>query len=312
MMPRHVLLLGGCGFAGSALTAALLQCGCRVSVIGRTPRQHENRPGIDYYPASLEHQATLKALLPCVDVVIHLASASTPSTSSLDPSFETLHNVMPMARFLDVFAEWSDIPLIYLSSGGAIYGDPPTGRATEDLPLRPLSYYGAGKSAIEALIQSFCHQAKRDAFILRPSNFYGPSQGPRPGFGLIPTLFHRALGGGAIDIWGDGNTVRDYLYIDDFVRLVIRLLEMRPQGCVIYNVGSGTGMSINAMCEAVEGVTGKTLLRNYHPIRKVDVKHIVLDIDKVVRETGWAPEVAIGDGLLQTWNRLMIESGAAM
>lgn len=304
MNKKNILLLGGTGFVGRKLVTRLNQRGHRISVISRSTRQTPFPQEIAYFACSLEHRETLRQLLPTTDIVIHLASASTPATSTLDPTFEALHNVMPTARFLEIFAEYPEAKLIYLSSGGAIYGDNSNPLVDEQQASMPLSYYGAGKASIEALLHAFCHQTGRNATILRPSNFYGPGQPVRPGFGIIPTLISRALNSQTIEIWGDGNTIRDYLHIDDFTSIIEKLInqEANRPGCKIYNAGTGTGTTVNQLCEFIENLNEKPLHRTYRTIRKVDVKRIVLDNQRIKSELDWEPTIDLKSGLEETWN----------
>lgn len=304
MSGKNILLLGGTGFVGRKLVTWLSQRGHTLSVISRSTRQTPFTPDIAYFSCSLEHRETLRRLLPTTDVVIHLASASTPATSTLDPTFEALHNVMPTARFLEIFAEYPATKLIYLSSGGAIYGDNPNPIVDENQASMPLSYYGAGKASIEALLHAFCHQTGRSATILRPSNFYGPGQPVRPGFGIIPTLISRALNNQTIEIWGDGNTIRDYLHIDDFTLIIEKLINQDSAipDCKIYNAGTGTGTTVNQLCDLIENLNGRPLQRTYHTIRKVDVKRIVLDNQRIKAALDWEPTIDLLSGLEETWD----------
>lgn len=303
MRKKNILLLGGTGFVGRKLVSALQAQGDSITVISRSTRQSPFPAEIKYYSCSLEHKQTLRQLLPSTDVVIHLASASTPSTSVLDPAFETLHNLMPTSRFLETFAEYPQARLIYLSSGGAIYGNNPNEKVDEQQPTKPLSYYGSGKAAIEALLHAFCHQTNRNATILRPSNFYGPGQPERAGFGIVPALMSRAIRDEAIEIWGDGNTIRDYLHIDDFTELVKKVIGQADSnpGCHIYNAGTGIGTSVNQICAYIEKLAGKPLQKSFHPIRKVDVQRVVLDSALVMSQTNWTPAIPLEYGLKQTW-----------
>jgi UDP-glucose 4-epimerase len=300
---KHILLLGGTGFVGRRLAMTLHQIGHRVSVISRSLRAGIFPAEVNHYACSLEHKLTLNQLLPCVDAVIHMASASTPSTSTHNPTFEILHNVIPTAQFLEVFAEHQTPLLIYLSSGGAIYGNHLSEKASEQHVIAPLSYYGAGKASIESLLQAFCHQTKRNAIVLRPSNLYGPDQPERAGFGIIPTLIAKALRNEPVDIWGDGNTTRDYLHIDDFIELLCKIIGSNNHldGCNIFNAGTGNGTTVNDLCKRIESISNIKLMREYHPIRAVDVQRIVLDTAKTNTTYNWAAITSLEEGLKETW-----------
>ena len=161
----------------------------------------------------------------------------------------------------------------------------------------PLSYYGAGKAAIEAFIIAFCQQQNRPATILRPTNFYGPGQSCQPGFGIIPTIFDCLLKSKALPIWGDGKSVRDYLYIDDFIELCTQIsTSPSPPDLRIYNVGSGLGYSINSLCDLIEEVTNKQIIREYHPSRSVDVQRVVLDCSRIEHDHAWHAQTDLTTG----------------
>ena len=118
------------------------------------------------------------------------------------------------------------------------------------------SYHGAGKVALEAFFSVLGQRRPGGLTILRPSNIYGPGQALRAGFGIIPTLLERARDGGKVTIWGDGSSVRDYLYIDDMVA-ACRLALVGPSG--VYNIGAGVGTSLNELIEQVQQITGRSV-----------------------------------------------------
>ncbi|MDY0044902.1 MAG: NAD-dependent epimerase/dehydratase family protein [Syntrophales bacterium] len=293
-----ILVLGGSGFAGQRLLPHLPP---PVYIISR--RQFYGlRHGVHAFRTNLDDIPTLKQILPKCRWVVHLASDSTPGTSAGKPRFEAEHNIVPTVRFLDVLQSYPQVKLIYLSSGGAVYGNPGHTSVHEDTPLNPLSYYAAGKITNEAFIAALTNQSPRYAAILRPSNFYGPGQRYRPGFGIIPTILEHQRIGKPLQIWGDGENVRDYLFIDDFVHLCLLMLQNKntEPGTHIYNVGSGFGYSLNQLCELLEKVTGEIVLREYRSTRVVDVRHIVLDSSRIQSACGWQALTPLEEGLQKT------------
>jgi UDP-glucose 4-epimerase len=179
-----------------------------------------------------------------------------------------------------------------------------SGALSESRVSEPPSYYGAGKIAIEKFINAFVRQHNGRALILRPSNFYGPGQHFRRGFGLLPTLFRHAVNKTPVNIWGDGEIVRDYLFMDDFLLLCLAIAESKFafSGFEVCNAGSGTGHSINQVCALVEQITGVTLERNYLPSRNVDLKRIVLDSTRANRLFGWSATTPLPAGVAKSWN----------
>lgn len=303
MEPQGILLLGGTGFVGRQLLEQLHQQQAETYVIARKAHTLPKLAGVHYYASSLDNPELLNAILPQCKIVVHLASDSTPSSSAFGPIFEAEHNLLPTLKLLEVLQKNEHASLIYFSSGGTIYGDPNTQFVNEDNLLTPLSYYGAGKVTLEKFIIAFCHQLQRSAIILRPANFYGPGQPYCQGFGIIPTIFHNILNSKPLPIWGDGETVRDYLYISDLIDLCIQMINkpIKHNGVRIYNVGSEQGHTINQLCTLIEEVTHQPIVRQYQKSRTVDVKRIVLDCTRLHNDYQWYPSVDLLTGLGFTW-----------
>ncbi len=303
MTPQGILLIGGTGFVGRALVTRLCRTYQDIYVIARHPHNWSGLSNVQSFESSLDDTELLEKIIPRCKIVFHLASETTPGVSAMQPSFEAASNLLPSLRFLECLQNYPHILLIYVSSGGAVYGDSIDRPVTEDVALSPLSYYGAGKAALEKFILAFCKQTNGRAIILRPSNFYGPDQPYQKGFGVIPTIFHHILTKKAIQIWGDGETVRDYLYIDDFVGFCVQQLEHLSVGekAAIYNIGSGQGTSLNELCLLAEEISGKRIVREYQAARAVDVKNIVLDCSRIQRDYQWNAGTDLRTGLSRAW-----------
>lgn len=283
MSREAVLLLGGTGFIGSALAKRLTNDSVPTHIIGR------------------HNVDTLEHVLPQCGTVVHLASATTPGSSASQASLE-LGNLALTLRLLDLMQAQPETHLIFFSSGGTVYGNPNRLPVTEDSPIAPLSNHGVGKAAQEAFCEAF--RARGHAVtILRPSNAYGPGQTVREGFGLIRTLLERAQNAMPIEIWGDGENVRDFIYVDDLVNACERLIN-HPFDSATYNLGSGIGYSINQLLGIVEAVCGHGLEIVYRPSRGIDVRSIVLNNARLKTRLGWQPGVALEDGLVRTWEWL--------
>lgn len=278
-----VLLLGGAGFIGSALAKRLKQDKMLVHILGR--HQEEQ----------LEH------VLSKCGTVVHLACSTTPGASAACSSLE-LGNLALTLRLLDLLKNQPETHLIFFSSGGTVYGNPHVLPVTEESPIAPLSNHGASKASQEAFCQAF--RAHGHAVtILRPSNAYGPGQTMKSGFGLVRTMLEHARVGTTLEIWGDGENVRDFIYIDDIVEACTRLISL-PQDSETYNLGNGEGHGINAVWRVVEKVSGRELKKMHHPARAVDVRNVVLDISRLEAKLSWAPKVTLDDGVKGTWEWL--------
>ncbi len=303
-MSGHILLLGGGGFIGQALARRLAELGQPVTVVARNVPFH-TLPGVVWRRGDISDAALIKETLTGCRAVIHLATTSTPGTYSREPLREGEENLRPLLQLMQTMDSCLEVPLVYLSSGGAIYGNPRTLPVTEEHGLAPLSYHAAGKAAAEHFLGVFARQGHR-VIILRPSNVYGPGQPLKAGFGVIRTLLEHLRRGTHMEIWGDGKTVRDYLYIDDFVDACLKV--MHHPVADTFNVGSGEGHSLNELCRLAEQVTGRQLELHYRSARGGDVKAVVLDIGRIRRETGWMPQVNLEEGLRRTWAKLLEES----
>jgi UDP-glucose 4-epimerase len=317
MKAQGILILGGTGFVGRQLLKRLHPQHPEIYVIARSSHTLPTLSGVHCYTDSLDNLALLNTILPHCKTVIHLASDSTPGSSALQPTFEATNNLLPTLRFLEILQKYEHVSLIYTSSGGAIYGNPTAQLVKENDPLAPLSYYGAGKAALEKFIMAFCQQSQHHAIILRPTNFYGPEQPYRKGFGVIPTIFQTILTKKPLQIWGDGENVRDYLYISDFIDLCIQLIdepvahnnirgssfftEKTLTSNSIYNVGSEQGTTLNQLCSLIEEMTQMPVIRQYKDARAVDVKRIVLDCSRLHEDYHWYPRIDLKTGLTKTW-----------
>jgi len=283
MKRDDVLLLGGTGFIGSALVARLHQENCNVRSLGG------------------RNANLLEQVLPQCGTVVHLASATTPGSSARQSGLE-LGNLALTLRLLDALRAQPHIHLIYFSSGGTVYGNPQQLPVSEDSLIAPLSNYGAGKAAQESFCQALRAQGNA-VTILRPSNAYGPGQTLKRGFGLVRTLLEHARLGTALEIWGDGENVRDYIYIDDIVEATLRLID-QPHDSGTYNLGSGVGHSISQVRDVVELACGRPLHAAYCPARGTDVRSVVLDNTCLRARLGWQPGVGLADGVARTWEWL--------
>lgn len=298
-MIENPLVLGG-GFIGRALARRLQERGSSVTVVSRSLPQAP-LPGIQWSRGSLDDPALMRGLLAHSNVVVHAASTSTPGFQAHSPAIEVQENLLPLLRLLEMLKGRADMSLVFLSSGGAIYGNPVALPVAEGHDLAPLSHHAAGKAAAEKFLNVFAYQGHR-VTILRPSNVYGPGQPLKPGFGVVRTMLDHIQHGTEMTIWGDGETVRDYLYIDDLVGACVAVLE-QPRGGT-FNVGSTQGLSLNALSELVESVTGRNLQRRFRPARGVDVRRVVLDCAAIEARCGWKAAVDIDEGVRRTWQWL--------
>ena len=306
MRSQSILVLGAGGFVGKHLIKRLSQeAGRKVYAVGHHAAPLTYLPNVHFHQTNIDDEDLLHRVLPECSHVFHLACASTPGSSALSPVFEAENNLSPTLRFLEILQKYPFAHLIYLSSGGALYGniDPKISFVQENTPPAPLSYYGAGKAALEYFVNALCNQQQRSGIILRPANFYGPHQTHKPGFGIVPTIFHGITHGKPLQIWGDGENVRDYIFIDDFIELCLNLVNSSHgfNHVKIYNVGSQQGTSLNQLCKLIEKVVGTSVPREYHVSRSIDVNRVVLNCNQVYKDYRWKAHTDLLTGLRLTW-----------
>lgn len=301
MNERKVLVIGGAGFIGRALTARLLTDRRQVHVLTRgTVSQPID--GARYHIGSMDDRDFVLPLLRACPTVIHAASGTTPGSSSRTPTAETSLNIAPTLGFLEIAREKPPTRIVFISSGGTIYADA-TEVANEHLPLLAHSYHGAGKIALEAFLNAFAWDTGCSLISLRPSNVYGPGQEMRRGFGFIRGALECALHGGTLEIWGDGTAVRDFLYIDDLVAAMTAALATSKHGGK-FNIANGVGHTLNEVVDIVRRVSGRPITTVYRGARRSDIRKVSLDVSLVEHHLGWRARVDLEQGIARTWEWL--------
>ena len=300
----RVLVLGGNGFIGSHLVDALHARGERIRVFDRFPNKYQpQKQGIDYRLGEFSDTAELAEALHDIDIVYHLISTSVPSTSNLDPVADIQGNLIATVQLLQQMVRLNVERIVYLSSGGTVYGNPAIDPVPESHPLNPICSYGVVKVAIENYLHMFSDLHGLKPTVLRASNPFGPRQGHVGVQGVIPTFLKRLIDNDPLQIWGDGSVVRDYIFIDDLVTLC--LLACDSQAVGVFNAGSGSGSSLKDIVETIVRASGRHPVVEYLPGRTFDVKKITLDMTKSREMFGWTPGVSIDDGIRQHWDWLL-------
>lgn len=305
-MSQCILIVGAGGFVGTALTNRLLADG---HIVYRIQKNVDESAGSAHvYVGDLSDAEALRSILVDCDTIFYLASSTTPGSSIKSPSLESERNLLPLLRLLEILPEFPHIQLVFVSSGGTLYGNPEANRASEADALSPLSYHGAGKLASEIFLKTFNTLTGQGVTVLRPSNLYGPGQTMRHGFGLIRTMLECVRQGKPIDVWGDGEAIRDFLFIDDMVDACCHVLKYNADQWRVFNIGGGVGHSINQIKSLVEAVAGAGISVHYHPPRQGDVRRIVLDCSRIHSEFGWHAVTSLNEGIERTWRWLEAQS----
>ena len=302
-----MLVLGGAGFLGSHLTESLLQPGPAVRVLDRANADLRNIRGLKgdlvFHGGDFANANDLEDALRGVSQIYHLVSTTIPSSSNENPVYDVETNLVPTVRLLDLACKSGARRVVFLSSGGTVYGKPNTLPIPEDHPTRPMVSYGVVKVAIENYLRLFHHLHGLEYAILRLSNPYGPRQDPAGAQGAAAVFLGRALKNERISIWGDGSVVRDYIHVKDAVAGILAAgLATTPAQTL--NIGSGQGTSLNELVQAIRTASGRELPVDYTPGRPFDVPANVLDIARAKASLGWEPKIPLAQGLKETWDWL--------
>jgi UDP-glucose 4-epimerase len=301
--PR-VVVFGGAGFIGSHLVEDLLSHGWPVRAFDKSRGDWRNLAAVAGRVETVEgdfiNRVDVRQALDGCGTAIHLVSATLPSSSNENPAYDIEANVIASLNFLEECRAAGVTRVLFISSGGTVYGPAHRLPIPEDHPTEPACSYGIGKLAIEKYLALYGRLHGLSSAVLRLSNPFGERQNPAAAQGAVAVFLGRVLRGEPIDLWGDGSAVRDYLYIADGVRAFRRVLET-PEATGIFNVGSGVGTSLTELIDAIGRVTGRKVLVNRLPGRPLDVPANVLDCSRLTAATGWRPEVDLEAGLARTW-----------
>lgn len=299
---RRVLVIGGSGFIGTHLCRKLLSQGILPVVYDRVA---PSVAGVEYHRGDMSSVADLwPTLLEEVEAVYHLAWTTKPQSANDDPLYDLQSNVVGSLHLLDGIARLKRQPrLIFISTGGAVYGQAGDAPIAEDFPALPLNAYGISKLTFEHYLRLYNRLHGLDYLVFRPGNPYGEGQDPAGAQGAVAVFLGRIVRDEEITIWGDGSVVRDYLHIDDLIAALVAGLSFQPAatGPRIFNVGSGQGVSLNELIRLLEKASGKKARVTYTPSRKADVPAVVLDIARIRQHLGWSPRITLEQGLRRTW-----------
>jgi len=292
----RVLVIGGCGFIGSHIVDELIIAGHDLSVIDHSDEKF--RPpvnGVTYYYEDILSIANVKEAINKADVILHTVSSTNPASSNADPQADIQTNLLGMVRLLECMRELKKKRIIFLSSGGTVYGKPEILPMPEDHPLNPQCSYAVIKIAMEQYLNVFSNLYGFQTTVIRPSNPYGPRQWYAGAQGVIANFTANALQNKALTLWGTGEEVRDFFHVKDLAKLCVQFVECGQTG--LYNAGSGQGHAIREIIDTLEAIHGSALQINQLEKRDFDIPKVVLDIQKVQTCLNWSPDILLYDGI---------------
>ncbi len=302
-MAKNILVLGGTGFIGRNIVRRLNHLGHKVRVLTRSGRtaaalsKHFETIELVYGDFMDEH--IVESSLKDIDVVYHLITTTFPSTSIHSGVYDIQSNLIPTVRLIELCLREGVGRVIYLSSGGTIYGEQDSLPIEEDAQLRPISIYGQSKKIVESYLDFFRANSDLSINILRASNPFGPEQSPHGVQGLVPIAIDHLLSERSLPVIGDGKSVRDYLYIDDLIDALVLALDARRNSTL--NISSGVGTSITDLIELLEQTTSRSLKHHHLPERNDYVKNSILSNRKAAEVMHWYPKTSLRVGLEKTW-----------
>lgn len=294
-----ILIIGGTGFIGKNLSVVLHKLGYKLRIVSRTPDMafiETHVLGADAVTLDQFLYDPRPTLLGVVSVV-YLASISTPGSNFETPWHEARGTVEATMRVMLAVAQHSEASFVYLSSGGAIYGETTLDKIPETQELRPISPYGLGKKMTEAAVEFIARTEGVCTTILRPSNPIGCW-----GKGVVNVLIHAARDGNVFMMNGDGSSATDYFDVRDLAQ-VIKIVIDHPNACngKIWNVGSSNATSLNEILEIVQNISGTEIEIKHLSRKSSEVTRLVLDTQAIGNALGWKPHYGLRASIEQIW-----------
>ncbi len=302
----RIFVTGGGGFIGRNVVPQLLTQGHSVVALQRDsnilPSLHRQLTVI--HGDLRDNAASLRPALSDCDTVLHLAADTTPSRSATNLEMELRVNLSPFLNLLELLRDTPVNRIVILSSGGTVYGRPLILPIDESHPTMPITPYGLGKLTIEHLARLWASQNGIKYILLRAANPYGPHQLGRNNQGVIGVWLQSALHNQPLAVWGDGKSVRDYLYVGDLAEALSVACGHPTLEAGIYNVGSGDGKSLLQIAEMVARVTGIDPRLDFAPAKDYIIAVNVLSTKRYEAATNWRPKMDLMEGMRLTYDFL--------
>ncbi len=302
-MTGVVTVFGGGGFLGSAIVDHLLGEGLAVRVLERPGNQpHRSfaaNESVEWLSGDFRQLADVRKALNDASAVVHLAWSTRPKISNDAPIFDVQSNVVATLQLLEEMRCQGIQKILFASSGGTVYGPPIRTPIAEDHPNNPTTSYGITKLTVEKYLLLAKELYGLRPIILRMANPYGERQRVEGAQGVVAAFLQCALAGQAIEIWGDGTVIRDFLHVADVSSACSAALRYQGDASV-FNIGSGSGTSLNELVRLLSELLDRELAVIHQPARSFDVKSNVLCCQRARQELRWQPSIGMGEGLRRT------------
>jgi UDP-glucose 4-epimerase len=298
----NVLVSGGAGFIGSHIVDGLVAARHDVSIVDSlvTGRREQAHPAARLHVVDIrdaELGPVVESLRP--EVVVHAAAQVSVARSVVDPMADAAVNVLGTIALLEHCRRAQVRRMVYVSTGGAAYGDTEVIPTPETHPARPVSPYGISKVTGERYVELWRDLSGGEAVVLRLANVYGPRQNAEGEAGVVAIFTERALAGQPCIVNGDGGQTRDFVFVSDVAAAVQRAVEARDVGGIL-NIGTGRETSVNDILAELERALGRPVTRRHGPARPGEQRRSVLDQRLAEQRLGWKPVMALSEGLRLT------------
>jgi UDP-glucose 4-epimerase len=300
-----IMLLGAAGFIGTNLTIRLAEKEeDSITVVDKSevffgPIRKLHFSNVTMKECNFSDVEDYAKLLMGQDIVYHLMSTTVPTTSNQHISQELMANVVVTSKILDACVQCRVKKVVFISSGGTVYGKEVNCPICEEAPTNPITSYGIQKVTIEKLLYLYNYMYQLDYRVIRLSNPYGPYQRPNGVQGVVTTFVYKAIKNEEITVYGDGSVVRDFIYIDDAIDGLVNIVENNNK-YKVYNLGCGKGTSIVEVIKTIQDVIGIHLKVKYVDRRNVDVPINFLDISRYEKCFGKLNAISLEEGIRKT------------
>ncbi len=308
-----ILVTGGAGFIGSHIVDAYIDAGHQVSIIDNLVTGDEtnlNQQAIFYKLDITSKEANDLIISENFDIINHQAAQIDVRIAVENPVFDAQSNILGTINILEAAVKSTVKKIIFPSSGGAVYGEIPDDRlpASEDFPINPLSPYGAAKHAVEHYLYLYNKLYNLNYTILRYGNVYGERQSKKGEAGVV-SIFARLLAQNkTVTIFGDGEQLRDYIYVKDVVRINMIVSDLQrnfPEPTHfndwIYNVGTGSGYSVNLLYKHMAEYIKTEQKPVYEDARKGEIFKTYINCDKALRNLDFKADFSFKEGIQSTF-----------
>jgi UDP-glucose 4-epimerase len=305
-MSNRAIVTGGAGFIGSHVVDALLAEGREVTVVDDLSSGSAEKvaPPAELRELDIVDAQALDTVVEEVSpgAIFHLAAQASVVASVADPGRDCAVNVQGTLNVLQA-AGRHDCPVVFTSTGGALYGDEAPMPTSEDRIPAPLSPYGASKWAAEAYVRTWALSSGIPHAVCRLGNVYGPRQSPHGEAGVVAIFTGHIHEGRAPKLYGHGRPTRDYIYVAD----VVGALLAAAGRAGVYNVATGVETDVITIWRRLSEIAGVEIEPELADLRAGELQHSRLDIGRAEAELGWNPQVPIAEGLALTYRALVAE-----